>query len=493
MLRQFMWIACGALLGFSSAEVVAADTSIDLKNHRPRFHWKTGPDGRQSIYDGEMLVADFYPGPKGPKAMHGIGRPISLHNLRLIPGGQLAIANGEGCGPLCLSWRKHLIFYMKIDELSIDEKDPERLKLYVKSHDVGLRNDRPYQAAYQPNNVVEESWLELTYDPNLPSYVFDVRTKMTVQPGREQKMISRDLRGLEPGDILPANCNVPRDRKQFHYYVYKGRDGIYYKLPQVIHRGAEKRHIFYASGGTFAFLLEPHHNPLVELVGATGLNVFSEICWAMYDVHFKFSKEKELELLGAGKPLEAHFRFYSISEEAGRKMLDQAVWDPKLQLPGARRPPLGVNANSDFEPSATSLHPAGPFSSTAAGAECRWDCATGYQSKASLSISRQAKDGCASWQAWLDPLFVPELRAQTRYRVTAMIRTEGVTGGAQLVWQAGKDHRASRSLSGTTDWTSVTLEIGPVAGPATLKLIQQGAGQTWFDDVEVTRDPRAKQ
>ena len=138
MLRQFMWIACALLLGLSSSEVAAADTPVDLKKHRPRFHWKTGPDGRQSIYDGEMLVADFYP---GPKAMHGIGRPISLHNLRLIPGGQLAIANGEGCGPLCLSWRKHLIFYMKIDELSVDEKDPKRLKLYVKSHDVGLRND----------------------------------------------------------------------------------------------------------------------------------------------------------------------------------------------------------------------------------------------------------------------------------------------------------------------------------------------------------------
>ena len=142
--------------------------------------------------------------------------------------------------------------------------------------------------------------------------------------------------------------------------------------------------------------------------------------------------------------------------------------------------------NSDFEPSIASLHPAGPFSSKAAGAECTWDCATGYQSKASLSINRQAKDGSASWQAWLDPHNVPELRPQTQYHVKAMVRTEGVTGDAQLVWQAGKDRRASRSLSGTTDWTSVTLEIGPVSGPATLKLTQHGAGQTWFDDVEVT-------
>ena len=238
-----------------------------------------------------------------------------------------------------------------------------------------------------------------------------------------------------------------------------------------------------------AFLLEPHHNPVVELVGDTALNVFSEICHAMYDVHFKFFKEKELELLGAGKPLEAHFRFYSISEEAGKKMLEQSVWDPKLQLPFARRLPLAVNVVSDFEPSAAGLHPAGPFSSKAAGAECTWDVDTGYRSKASLSISRRAKDGVAFWEAWLDPRYAPELRPQMRYRVKAMVHTEGVTGGVQLVWQSGKDRWASRSLSGTTGWTPVTLEIGPVTGPATLKLIQQGAGQTWFDDVVIESYP----
>ncbi len=476
---------CALCLAFGM-DAAAFGAGLDLKAHKPHFHWKTTAKGRQCIYDGAMLVAEFY---GGSKKMLGIGRPISLHNLRLIPGGPIAIARGEACGPLCLSWRKHLIYYMRIDELEVNDEDPARFKLYVKSHDVGLRKDRAYQAAYEPNNVAEESWLELTYDPERPSYVFDVRTKMTVQPGREQRMISRDMRGLEFGDILPAQCNVPLDRKRFHVYVYKGRDGVYYKLPHDKHRGPEKRRILYARNGTLAFLLEPKHNPVIELVGDTGLNVFSEICHAMYDVHFKFSKDTELKLLKAGKPLEVHVRFYSISEKAGRRMLARSVWDPKLQLPSARRVPMAVGVVYGFESSAEGLHPTRCFRSKSAGSECAWDASRGYRSQASLSVARDAKDGKACWQAWIDTIHTAGLRSESRYRVRAVVRTENLSGRAELVWLRGKERRASRSLSGTQDWTPVDLDVGRQDGPAELRLVQHGAGRTWFDDVRLEPIP----
>ena len=328
MLHRSPLAVAVVLLGFT-----AAAPAVDLKTHKPQFHWKTGPGGAKWIYDGQMPVGELFAGYTDTRPTGGIARPISLHDLRLIPGGPLLIARGESCGPLCLSWRKHLIFYMQIDELKVDEKDPERFKLYVKSHDVGLRKDQPDRASYRPNNVVEETWLEVAYDPALPSYVYDVKTRMTVQPGREQAMSARDFGGLEFADILPAGCNVPVARKRYHDYVYKGRDGTYYRLPHDKNKGPEKRNILFANGGTMAFLLEQQGNPVVELVGDTGLDSFSEICHAMYDVHFKFSKEKQTELLKAGKPLEVHFRVYSIAEDAGRKMLDESIWDPKLKLP----------------------------------------------------------------------------------------------------------------------------------------------------------------
>lgn len=328
-----------ATLAFETT-VLAQQTAraIKRKSHTPQFHWMTDADGDQRLYDGELPVGQFFAGYSGKTPLKGIARPISLHNLRLIPGGRPFIRNGESCGPLCLSWRKHLIFYMRIDELKVNEDDPTRFRLYVKSRDIGLRNDQPNPASYQPGNVVEQTWLEVTYDAALPSYVFDVRTRMTIQPGREQAMSARDFGGLEFADILPAECNVPLDRKCYHDYVYLSRDGRYLRLPHNKNKGPEKRDILFARDGTMAFLLEPRGNPVVELVGDTGLNSFSEICHAMYDVHFKFSKQKQQQLLQAGQPLEVHFRFYSLREAAGQKMLNQSVWDPKLKLPGAALP-----------------------------------------------------------------------------------------------------------------------------------------------------------
>lgn len=330
MLHASLPTMVAVLLGFATAA-----PAMDLQNYKPQFHWKTGAAGEQWLNDGGMSVGRLFAGYSAAKSMSGIARPISLHELRLIPGGPLFIAKGESCGPLCLSWRKHLIFYMTIDELKVNEEDPSRLRLYVRSRDMGLREDQPDQVSYQPNNVVEESWLEVTYDPALPSYVFDVRSRLTVQPGREQAMSLRDFGGLEFADVLPAECNVPVARKRYHDYVYKSRDGTYYRLPHNKNNGPEKRDIRYARGGTMAFLLESQGNPVVELVDDTGLNSFTEICHAMYDVHFKFSKNEQDELLKAGTPLDVHFRLCSIAEQAGREMLDRSVWDPKLKLPGA--------------------------------------------------------------------------------------------------------------------------------------------------------------
>lgn len=76
------------------------ESAVDLENHRPRFNWRTDSDGEEWIYDGEMPVGELFAGFAGTQPMEGIARPISLHNLRLIPGGPLFIAKGEGCGPM---------------------------------------------------------------------------------------------------------------------------------------------------------------------------------------------------------------------------------------------------------------------------------------------------------------------------------------------------------------------------------------------------------
>ncbi len=128
--RQIGLDTVAVLLGLATTT-----NAVVLNTHKPQFHWETGDDGENWIYDGKLPVAEFFPGHSDSRKLKGIGRPISLHGLRLIPGGPLFIAKGEACGPLCLSWRKHLIFYMTIDQLKIDDSTPELFRLYVKSHD----------------------------------------------------------------------------------------------------------------------------------------------------------------------------------------------------------------------------------------------------------------------------------------------------------------------------------------------------------------------
>jgi len=66
-----------------------------MRNHKPKFNWTTGPNAEKWICDGQMPVAEFFAGYSGRQSMSGIARPISLHNLRLTPGGPVFIARGE--------------------------------------------------------------------------------------------------------------------------------------------------------------------------------------------------------------------------------------------------------------------------------------------------------------------------------------------------------------------------------------------------------------
>jgi hypothetical protein len=481
-----------ACLGLVGPTVPAAEPPIDLAHHTPQFAWRAGPGGEHWIDDGDLPVGAFY---AGTQPMGSIARPISLHDLRLIPGGPVFIRRGEGCGPLCLSWRKHLIFQMAIDDLEVDSSDPERLKLYLKTHDVALRRDQPPEPPYRPGNVVEETWLELTYDRDLPSYVFDVRTRLTLQPQGRTTMLARDLRGLEFGDILPHGANdrfPPAGNKRFPWLVYRASDGQLYKLPQTHH--LQQDHIDYAPDGFLAFAAESGYNPVLRFVAPSGSLARSEVCWAMYDVHFKLIRDRQLERIEAGEPLEVRFRVHSVPESTARRWLDEARLDPALEEPRFRVPAFFPGRVNRFEPSDEYRVPSDYWFWRKGDGNCEWTWEAGFQSEGSLSIRRDAREGQSAWQFDLiGPRHFRGFRLRGRYRVRARVRTEGATGGARLVWQVTSPNgpvQSSRTLTGTHDWTPLEIEtadVGP-ARQAAIRLIHQGPGQSWFDDLRI--EPR---
>ena len=482
----WLWLAGGVLL--------AADAPVDLKTHTPQFNWRKAASGENWIYDGELPVGAFY---AGSEPMRSIARPISLHDLRLLPGGPVFIRRGEGCGPLCLSWRKHLIFQMVIDALDVDDSDPERFRLHLKMHDVALRADQPKQPDYSPNNVAEETWLEVTYDRDLPSYVFDVRTRMTVHPDRREAMLARDFRGLEFGDLLPAGANdrfPPRGNKKFPWLVYRAANGRLYKLPQTHHIGQSQ--INYARDGFLAFAAEPdYNNPVLQFVGASGLDARSEVCWAMYDVHFKFIRDRQLQRLDAGKPLEVHYRVYSVPEARAKQWLTEAELDPAIEEPKFRLPAFFPGHMNRFEPSDEYRVPSDYWFWRKGDGYCQWVWDEGFRSKGSLSIRRPSAQGRSFWEFNLiGPSHFREFKLKGRYRIRARVRTEKVTGGTRIAWQAvspGSKPAYSPALKGTQDWTLLELKTPDVdkEHQAAIRFIQQGPGQSWFDDLEITPLP----
>ncbi|MCF7854918.1 MAG: hypothetical protein K9N51_08975 [Candidatus Pacebacteria bacterium] len=488
----------------------------DTRQRKTEFKWRKNAKGEHCIYDGAEPIAVFYGGTSElPENESAALRPISLHKLRLTPGGPVMIEEGEVCGPLCLSWRKHLMFNMEVDELTVDDADPERLTLFVRSKDTALRRDQD-SSGYVPGGICEESWLEITYDAALQSYVYDLKTQVSIRPDSVEFVIARDLRGLEFGDLLPAGANdafPPDGNKKYTHIVYRAADGKVYNRPQNKHLGPDKLDMFYAPDGFAAFVSEADGNPVVEFVDGTGARVRSEICWAMYDLHFKSRPEESRSALRAGKSLIFRYRLYSLPLRQAAALLGQSLPDPIIDHPVVRCPTFREDGVNDFAPSEDYRHPSDKWFWQCTDPACYWDWDDGCETPGVLTIHREQSAQGPSFPdaAWLDMYdlvsdgsrcsqwLYPRLAGNRDYRVTAQVRTENVQGNVYLAlqWRLPKGEAGqmslcpvkSEALNGTNDWTEITLNAacpGDSAGKqAGLFLVLEGTGKCWFDDVSI--------
>lgn len=490
------------------------------RNHKAHFKWRKNDSGEDCIYDGSEMIAAFYSGTEGlPEHDYSNMRPVSLHNLLLQPGGEVMIEEGEICGPLCLSWRKDLTFNMVVDELKVDDSDPEVFRLYVRTRDTAFRKDQPGHEQYKPAGFREESWLELTHDHELASYVYDVRTRFTlVGGGVDVDFIKdHDNRGWEFGDILPADADSlfpPRGHKKYTHLVYKGSDGQFYNRPQNKHLGPDKFNLFYAPDGMISFVSEPCGNPTIEFLDETGSMVMSEICWAMYDLHFRTKREVQCELLEAGKPIEVHYRFYSLPHEKAEKLLQESTPDPILEHPMVRCPVFNEDGVNAFIPSDEYRSPSDKWFWLCTDPRCQWDWDTGFESNGSLMIHRESEKydssfGNSAWCGWYNisdgsdcsQWVFPRLKGDADYTIKAKIRTSNVEGKVYLglkywtlpgagIQEYSELFVSDEVLASTGDWAEVTLRATRPSGPrppylAAVFFVLEGKGQCWLDEMEI--------
>lgn len=254
----------------------------------------------------------------------------------------------------------------------------------------------------------------------------------------------------------------------------------------------------------------------------TPFPVIFEICWARFDVHVLL--EGAIPPRDSAKDLSLEFAmdFEPIEPGKARHIVGTAAELPWRDAPEYKLPLFSWD--NRFEKMLTDL----PSEQTPSHVfwwpcdyDCRRDDTTGYGDRYSLTIDRRsASNRSSAWSimSWRWP-FNEQRTANRRFRLSAMVKTRDCTGSVRLghysslenigdmYYGGSKSHlpdrtpktngivwEYSKSLTGTTDWTPLSLEFAVKHFGSTLMLEQTGAGQCWFDNVmiEVVEEIRRK-
>jgi hypothetical protein len=249
--------------------------------------------------------------------------------------------------------------------------------------------------------------------------------------------------------------------------------------------------------GALVLAYDPGNNPAFEFMGDTAERTSVGVCNWGYDVHFAGHYTRD-ELYA---PLCPHFRIRLCPDQKVAQMMARAEPIPKVsyndfeELPLYERKTSFSNGLQLNKPTSCSTDP-WPWLPEGEGAA--WCKDHGRSDQFSLKISKPT-DGPTEWvmDRESDGAWTERWTLSTGFRVTVYIKTENVQGhGAFLAVRRGVfnepekyPYKCSRKLTGTNDWTQVSVEIHgpspPDSGAVYLILRQDGSGTSWFDDLEV--------
>jgi hypothetical protein len=262
---------------------------------------------------------------------------------------------------------------------------------------------------------------------------------------------------------------------------------------------SHKGGIALARDGMFVLAHEPDGNPAIQFVGDTADKSGISICWWGYDIHCgRTVAPEEMD-----RPVSVRFRITDCPPEKAERMVREGKVPP--MKPGGwtlgKEYPVYERTSSFTKGLALDGVYGGetdPFPWTASGDGASWDRTLGRTDSASLKISRTGP-GLTRWQTFQgdgEGYFAEPWSWFRGYRVSCWVKTEAVSGrGSTLALQYHLPNLPqefpvvnAKKLTGTNGWTRLELEVGPPpenAGALMIMLQQDGAGNTWFDDLEV--------
>lgn len=267
------------------------------------------------------------------------------------------------------------------------------------------------------------------------------------------------------------------------------------------------------AGGYYGHL-DKQHGGWLTRINSTPVPVIHEICWARFDVHI--SLEGAIPPRHSMKELALGFElaFEPVAPAKAREIVKNALEIPWRQAPEYNLPLFAWNTRcdkilTDLPGEETAQHLVWWPSDYV----CDRDGTTGYDDHYSLTIHRKPSSAqkSSAWStfAWHWP-FNEHMTTNRRIRFSAMVKTQNCTGSVRLghystlanlgdVFYGGtKSHKMdgtprtdgiiweySKPLTGTTDWTPLTLEFVVKHFSSTVILEQTGSGQCWFDNVRI--------
>lgn len=444
--------------------------------------------GEQWIYDHDEPIARFEhriveQPEQNLRYFDKNPKPVNLRDLKLTPGGRPLISGAQ------LYWvLEHGVITSELVRIETDGEGTDRLTMAVITRD-------PFGVA------TSRRILTLTYDATLGSYIYDFMGYLDIH---SPEVFDRDEEALfeycDPWyvDIPGPTVSFPGMwKKRYSYLLAELADGTIEKMPLNHMATSIFRPTTFKRGGLFLPVFDPGNHPAFEFVGETADRTAVSVCNWGYDIHCRgrYTCEELYERICA------HFRIRLCPDDQAQHLLDAARPVPSFSVNGFDMLPL-YERHTSFSKGLKLNEPTpgdtDPWPWLPEGEGTTWCTDEGRSDRFSLKISKEApepaewrmeREGVGAWtEAW---------NADLRFRISVYIKTADVQGRgscAAVCW-AGYNYArrypyvCSERLTGTHDWTRVSVEIygppPPDISSIHIVLRQDGSGTTWFDDLDV--------
>lgn len=435
------------------------------RDYKPSFSWKD-----DTICDREEPIArlESY----GRK----IDKPLRFFDLKLSPQGETPLS----CWMIC----KRINCLKDLGVKLSRKKDKLVLDLEQSSVDDRYRSITS---------------LALSYDSSRACYCYLVQSKIYIAEfpyfsWRDlDTKVKREEIPLEFANIFPRDaCNYryPLDKKgkKWQAFIYQDTDGDWVRVPQHHLITPDKFNIgFSDKSGQMGFFDEPVGNPGIVLLNGTARKTTGELCWAKHDIHLR------LNYVGLAKYYEADYMLLKYTPAESKKIVQRAATRKHIKaekeqydLPRFNWGEICDFENGfDFEKADINCHfwqPTGSIIYT------KWEKGEGVRGTRCLKTDSPV----SSYVAWLlESTNGLPVEQGAKYQVDVWVKTNRLTGeGAYLEAWYHNTRTISRSkkITGDSGWTKVSVCLPAVTGKwgvLNIRLVHEGKGISWFDNVEV--------